>query len=299
MTKSSIQPRDEQILEALIRYKYLNVQQIHYLFYPENQTANSVYYAMKKLLKMGLVDISSNKGGGKLRNHSVYFITGKGISTWCELYKIDSGRPEFKRITNPISAASQIAHRTSMIDFWIEFDLDILQFPNLEIRQFRNDFIRDENQVPATKISTTDSSINMIPDQVILLADHNTLDDNKKPVERLFFVEIDRGTVSVGGRYGSVTERSMTSKYLGYQKILTDGSWKEQLGTAAKAFGVLTVTTTAEHLDFIRGKSAAHINHPEIFFFNTHENIQKHGVIRANSWLGLHGSDGINILYGR
>ncbi|KAA3597461.1 MAG: hypothetical protein DWQ06_13740 [Calditrichaeota bacterium] len=278
-----LQERDINILKSVFRYKYLNTDQIHKLFF-DGKSRTAMYHVLKRLSVLNLVNQVTLPRTPNLSMGNILYITRRGALVIADESRSTLEEIGFRKIIKPISSINHYYHRKKEIDFLIKLDEELLSLP-LKLKAFATDGERErrnKKQVVKTHISTTDEEYTLVPDVYFVL--QSELNPEK---EKLFFVEIDTGKETIGGKDLYVSPSSLMHKYISYEKILVDGKWKDNMNTSAEVFEVLTVTEKDSHIQGIKNKAGNFIKWKHLFLFTTHSSVEKDGVLVNKNWTSL------------
>jgi hypothetical protein len=189
--------RDLEILRVVNRYRYLRTGQIKRLVFPDNTTEQSARRRLKYLFH-----------NGYLGRVMPFVRIGEGSSETA--YYLDrTGRAVLQQAGEEIAAyaaGGQVKHQfldhaLDVSEFRVHLELALSDHPSVEIHRFTADFevkahttgaigkkrykLFDEVAHPVTKESYV-----VYPDALIILKGKGSLEQ----FQRLYFVEIDRGT---------------------------------------------------------------------------------------------------------
>lgn len=291
-----LQDRDIQILAFLMRYKYLETGQIKHRFFPE-QTKSNMHRVLKRLVDLGLIEKRVFPKTTNLKMGYLVHLTDKGAKALAREWDVPLETLPYKRITSPISSINRFYHRKLMVDFWIKLDDELENHP-LELKYFATDteyIVRDGKRVLKTHIETHDGKTVLVPDMVF------TLKNSLNGKEVVFFVEIDTGKETIGGRFKLIKPNTLLDKYKRYKAILKDKKikdkyendkqgWHKSVFTTANMFRVLTVTETTQHIQTMQNQAeeTQEFNRWSKYFLNsTHEVVQKYQFLTDACWLPL------------
>ncbi len=283
--------RHDFILCAIMRYKYLDKEQIIKDVLPYcgggGVTAPIYHKVMKVLVDGGLVrKIQFPKNGAKGLS-VLFYITDKGAKHIARTYKDGDEMVQeyYQKVTTPLGSHYGYYHRKRMTDFRISLDKSTATHEQLEQKFLLTDAKKvhrgkGKEYQPETKIYSSDNSISITPDITVCLRSKRTNG------EALFFAEIDAATEPIQRRRSPLMS-SISGKYERYIQLFEDGNFTQYLDTTARAFRVLTVTETQSRIEGIREKLHHLTNDTEIFLLATHEDIQEHGILEGNIWQTL------------
>lgn len=280
-----LRERDMNILEFLLRYRYLDTEQIKRNFFATTSKEN-MYKVLLRLEKLGLIEKRSFPKTTNLKLGYLVHLREKGAKALAYEWKRELDEMGYKRIKNPITSINRYYHRKKMTDFWIRLDEELEKFPQIELKYLATDTEytqRKGKRVPKSRLETKDGKVSIVPDIVF------TLRNPKKKAEMVFCVEIDTGKETIGGRFLRVKPNSLYDKYERYEAILQDEGWKDTIYTNAKAFRVLTVTEKIGHIKEMQKQSKQFIKWKDYFLNSTYEIIEseEHGIFGSKSWLSL------------
>ena len=236
--------RDIEILRAVNRYRYLRTGQIKRLVFPENTTEQSARRRLKYLFH-----------NGYLGRVMPFVRVGEGSSETA--YYVDkAGRDILQQAGEEIAAyatGGQVKHQfldhaLDISEFRVHLELALADHPTVEMHRFTADFevkthtanaigkrrykLFDEVAHPVTKESYV-----VYPDALIVLKGKGSLEQ----YQRLYFVEIDRGTEGLN---------VIKDKIIGYSLYLKQNVFAK-FGKF-KTFVVLLQTNSAKRAENIR-----------------------------------------------
>ena len=236
--------RDIEILRAVNRYRYLRTGQIKRLVFSENTTEQSARRRLKHLFH-----------NGYLGRVMPFVRVGEGSSETA--YYVDkAGRDILQQAGEEIAAyatGGQVKHQfldhaLDISEFHVHLELALSVHPTVEIHRFTADFevkthtanaigkrrykLFDEVAHPITKESYV-----VYPDALIVLKGKGSLEQ----YQRLYFVEIDRGTEGLN---------VIKDKIIGYSLYLKQNVFAK-FGKF-KTFTVLLQTNSAKRAENIR-----------------------------------------------
>ncbi|MEO0724494.1 MAG: hypothetical protein AAFY36_10595 [Bacteroidota bacterium] len=273
-----------RILYALLRYRYLEMSQIHHLFFA-GQSLQNAYRIIKKLHDRRLIQKSEIPRQPNLKMGAFIYLTDRG----CNMLVSDSGFSAkelgYKRIVYPLESPNHAYHRKRMIDLYLNLDQALEDSP-LQLRSMTMDYEKEVingRRVSLNKLENKTGQINIIPDLIAVL--HHP----SKKTERVLMIEIDSAKETIGGadRLGMVPRHSLLDKYLRYEAILHDRSWQQKVSTSVKAFEVLTITETVRHIRTIQKQSQGHLQFPHLFHCATHKAIVQGNLLKDSLWYNL------------
>lgn len=277
-----LQEREIRILAYLFRYKYMNTHQIKRLFF-QGQTDANMHRILTKLVQLNFITRIRFPKTPNTSLGSLLYLEPKGASCLATEWQLTSQELGFKRISKPLQSINHFYHRMRLVDFWIQLDLELEQ-DSIELRYLATEtekVLVGQQYISKTTIYTKDKTEKLIPDLCIILRNPN------KNTEVVFFVEIDSGKETIAGRFQRSKVGSLLHKYQTYEKIMIDGNWKNNLETEAKAFLVLTVTETDQHINSIKLKCTKSLNFPQLFLCSTHDKTRKQGILFESVWQKL------------
>lgn len=236
--------RDIEILRAVNRYRYLRTGQIKRLVFPENTTEQSARRRLKYLFH-----------NGYLGRVMPFVRVGEGSSETA--YYVDkAGRDILQQAGEEIAAyatGGQVKHQfldhaLDISEFRVHLEIALADHPTVEIHRFTADFevkthtanaigkrrykLFDEVAHPITKESYV-----VYPDALIVLKGKGSLEQ----YQRLYFVEIDRGTEGLN---------VIKDKVIGYSLYLKQNVFAK-FGKF-KTFVVLLQTNSTKRAENIR-----------------------------------------------
>ena len=186
--------RDLAVLEALGKYRYLRTGQISRLIFPENNTVQSARRRLKYLYHSGYIGRIQPMLAEPINSSELaYFLEAKGR----ELLD-DDQLPQFS-LKNHVKPAF-LRHALEVSEFRLNLELALKAIPEIEMHRCVMDFelkSHTEQAVGRRKHRLFDEvhdpigkrKITVHPDLLVVLRSVG-----KKQFQRLFFVEIDRGT---------------------------------------------------------------------------------------------------------
>ena len=282
----TLQARDLNILAALLRYKYLASGQLDDLFFRTGSTAVKQRRSriMRRLQAADLVKQQFFPRTTHLKGESLYYLTDSGARTLAAEWGVSLDHLGYKRIVYPLQSLNYFYHKRREIDFWIRLDADVARSA-CRLKTVVTDgerITRDGDLVVKTHINTRDDQVHLVPDLYFILVDP----DGR---ECLYFVEIDTGKETIGGRFQTIPGHSLLAKYQRYETIMADRYWKELLpvGNCRDAFEVLTVTERVSHIQGIYRQAGDAVHWKHLFLLSTHTMIQTHGILPKATWVSL------------
>lgn len=195
-----ITERDIEILKAVNRCRYLKVEQVKRLVFPENKSKQSCQKRLKylyhgKFLGRIVPFVQPGHGG----ESTAYFLDKNGA----ELL-IENGEEIYSYTKSGKVKHIFLQHALDLSEFRINLELSLKDnaFKNLYLRQFIADFEVKSNAEKLTGMSkyklwsqlshpVNHQKYVVYPDSKIVLK------VKEKDIQRLFFLEIDRGTESL------------------------------------------------------------------------------------------------------
>ena len=282
-----LQERDIKILAFILRYKYVCTKHIHDWFF-ENKSKVAVHKVLKRLSNLKVIQRIHFPRTKNLNVGDLIFITGKGASCLATEWGVSIKELGYRRTSNVPQSINHYYHRKRMVDLLIHLDKDLLGFENLTLKKIATDAereYRNDQMITKTYIQTSDHKVFLIPDIYFIIK-------NAEKKEVLWFVEIDTGKETIGGKFSSIPVNSLLAKYQSYEKILKDGHWLKQIQTSAKVFQILTVTETEKHISTINEQCSELLQFPQLFLFSTHDQVDKFGVLNHEIWNGFDTQEG-------
>lgn len=276
--------RDIEILNCLLRYRYVSTIQLHDWFF-RGRTRSASCQVLKRLERRGtIVQLTLPKFQNGRNVGYVVYLTPKGAEALAREHRTDVERLGFRRITSPIASLNHWYHRSRMIDFWRRLDLDLTQYDNIILSAIYTEAEMHEvngKKQRQTFLSTRDGTVDITPDLIFILT------NPEKGVEQAYFVEIDSATETIGGFNGTVPVNSLLGKYQRYAQLILDGHWRTILRTTSKSFRVLTVTEDKNRIRTIQDRSNVLTTYSKLFLFSTHDTIISKGVTTSPAWWSL------------
>ena len=289
-----IQPRELDILYALLRYRYLETSQIHRLFF-DGQSLQNMYRIVKKLAQRGLLERKNMPRQPGLNLGAMLYLTKKGANLLARETGKSTQELGYRRIVYPIESPNFAYHRKRMIDFYIALDESLEEMP-LELKYLSMDYEKEVvngRRVSLNKLEDSRGQMSVIPDLIAIVQNRVT------GSERVYFVEIDTGkeTIGGGGRLKTAPLHSLLDKYLRYETILKDRSWQRRVPSQVKGFEVLTVTETLKHIRTMQRQIPSHLRYGRLFRCATHQQIQQGGLLTQALWYALAEPYGAQVLF--
>jgi hypothetical protein len=236
--------RDVEILRAVNRYRYLRTGQIRRLVFPENTTEQSARRRLKYLFHNGYLGrVMPFVRVGEGSSETAYYLDRAGRDI------LQQGGEEIAAY----AAGGQVKHQfldhaLDISEFRVHLELALADHPAVEIHRFTADFevkahttdavgkrrykLFDEVAHPVSKESYV-----VYPDALIVLRGKGSLEQ----YQRLYFVEIDRGTEGLN---------VIKDKIIGYSLYLKQNVFAK-FGKF-KGFVVLFQTNSKKRADNIR-----------------------------------------------
>lgn len=212
--------RDLAILEALGRYRYLRTGQVSRLIFPDSKTVQSARRRLKYLYHAGYIGRIQPMTDSALGHAEMaYFLEPAGA----ELLDDDS-LPRFSRkgMVKPLF----LRHALDVSEFRINLEIAVGGLPDITLHRAVMDFelkSHTENAVGRRRYRLFDEVLDPIgkrklvvhPDMLFVLK-AETMDG--RVFQRLFFVEIDRGTEGL---------RVIADKLTGYHLYKREGVFRK------------------------------------------------------------------------
>ena len=287
-----LQERDIEILAFMLRYKYVSTHHIQRQVF-ENKSRVASHNVVKRLGKLNLLKSVHFPRMANIQVGNLLYLTDNGARTLALEWRVSIEEIGYKKVVYPIQSINHYYHRKRLIDFWIQLDNDVTNFPQLELIKTATEstrIFRNGKKIVETHISDTSGNTSLIPDIYFILQ------NKQSQKEALFFVEIDTGKETIGGRFKTVPENSLLSKYEKYEIILKDGHWKKFIETNTKAFQVLTVTETDKHIETMQKQCKNMVQFPQIFLNTTHKSIEDKGVLLKKNWQSFLNTEELQLL---
>ncbi len=213
--------RDVRILEALKRYRYLKTSQIARLIFTENKTIQSTRRRLKYLFHAGLIGrLQPFIQVGKSSGETAYYLEKKA---W-EFIEDDGSTPRYGKVKNV--KPQFLEHALAVSEFRLNVELSCEDNEIVELYRFVADFelkenfenmagkhryrLFDEVNDPISKQTHI-----VYPDAMFILKGRG---EKYAQFQRLFFVEIDRGTEGL---------RVIQDKLTGYHLYKREGIFKK------------------------------------------------------------------------
>lgn len=218
--KFVVTERDLSVLDALGRYRYLRTGQIARLIFPQSKTVQSARRRLKYLYHAGYVGriqplIDSALGQSEM----AYYLEPSGAS----LLDQDT-LPKFSRkgTVKPMF----LRHALAVSEFRLNLELAVQDLPEISLHRAIMDHelkSHTENAVGKRRYRLFDEVLDPIgrrnlvvhPDMMFVLKAQT---DQGKTFQRLFFVEIDRGTEGL---------RVIEDKLIGYHLYQREGVFRK------------------------------------------------------------------------
>ena len=278
-----LQERDIEVLACVCRYKYVSTNHIYSLFF-KGKTKPAMYHVLKRLAGFNYIRQEHFPRTNKLHLGNLVYLTDKGANALAKEWETTVDQINYRKVVYPIQSINHYYHKKREIDFWIalDFGLEHLPLSLIEIATDGERELRDGKQVVKTHIQTSDGETTLVPDLYFILQ------SQKKPFnERMYFVEIDTGKETIGGRFKTVSKNSLLYKCQQYEKILEDEHWKKIIKTKADLFEVLIITEKESHIKGIQKQFEGHISCTHLFNLTTFESIETKGIFFNNNWIPL------------
>ena len=216
-----ITERDVQILESLKRYRYLKTSQIARLVFPENKTVQSTRRRLKFLFHAALIGrLQPFIQVGKSSGETAYYLEKKA---W-DFIDDDGSTPRYGKVKNV--KPQFLEHALAISEFRLNLELSCNNNDIVELHRFVADFelkenfenlagkhryrLFDEVNDPISKQTHI-----VYPDAMFIL---KGIGKEYEQFQRLFFVEIDRGTEGL---------RVIQDKLTGYHLYKREGIFKK------------------------------------------------------------------------
>lgn len=248
--------RDAEILKALHKYRFLTTDHLQALTQTESR------WGMNKRLRL-LYDhkyIDRPKAQAAIFSHAdkrptIYALGNKGAELLSNHFGIAMPPNVYWTEKNRRVRERHIEHTLGISDFMIEIEMMCKAETNLHLIDQSAIIAASPPQTRRTKYpfrwktrithNGERHDFMIVPDYVFGIR------DNEKPEgrnEKLFFVEIDRGTMPVARR--DIQQTSFLRKILSYQSTFQCGLALKRFGM--KGFQVLTVTTSQQRIQSIQ-----------------------------------------------
>ena len=212
--------RDIEILSTLGRYRYLRTSQISRLIFPENKTLQSARRRLKYLYHHGYVGriqplVQAGSGDGEI----AYFLDPSGREV------LDSDDLPNYSLKNQIKPAF-LLHALAVSEFHLNLEISLQDHPNIQLHRIIADFelkSHTENAIGKRRYRLFDEvhdpigkrKIVVHPDLMFILRSESS---SGKVFQKLYFVEIDRGTEGL---------RVIQDKLTGYHLYKREGVFKK------------------------------------------------------------------------
>lgn len=216
-----ITERDVLILQALKRYRYLRTGQIARLIFPENSTVQSARRRLKYLFHAGLIGrLQPFIQIGQSSGETAYFLEDKA---WDFIEDVGS-TPRYGKVKNV--KPQFLEHALGVSEFRLNLELAAQDHKVVQLHRFVADFELKENfENLAGKhryrlFDEVDDPISrqthiVYPDAMFILRGRG---EKYGQFQRLFFVEIDRGTEGL---------RVIQDKLTGYHLYKREGIFRK------------------------------------------------------------------------
>jgi len=276
-----LQNRDIEILACILRYKYVFSTHIKEIFF-KGKTDSAMSQVLSRLHKLKFISKDHIPRTSNIKLGSLLYLTDRGANFLSQEWELPLEAIGYKKVFYPIQSINHCYHKKREIDFWMALDKE-LEHSHLILKEIATDGereIRNGKQVVKTNIQTQ-SGATLVPDLYFILQNQRTSG------ERLYFVEIDTGKETIGGKFRAPSQNSLIYKYQAYEKILKSGNWKKSIETTATAFQVLTVTEKQLHIESIIKQAQSFVKWKQLFLLTTFSRVESAGVINNNNWLPL------------
>jgi len=271
-----ITERDIEIMRAVNRYRYLKTSQIKRLLFPENKAIDSARRRLKYLFHnkfLGRVTPFVRIGEGA--EETAYFLDKAGI----ELLQDSGEEIHFLQKQGGQVRHRFLSHALDISEFRLNLELAIQSHPVISLQRFTADFEMKEHTKKAIgkKIyKLYDEAIHPVnkkryvvyPDALIILRGKGEYEK----FQRLYFIEIDRGTETLSRIRDKVIGYSLYLK----QKIFT------KFGKFS-AFKVLFQTNSEKRAENIRN-ALVNLEGTELIWITDVSRISDDTLLSAPVW---------------
>ena len=217
----SLTERDIAILRAVNRFRYLQTNQIQRLVFPDNCTKQAASRRLRYLYHGGYLGriepfVQPGKGGGEI----AYYLDRKGQEMLSEF-----GEPVLAYNNAGQVKTAFLQHALDLSEFRLLMETALADHPTVALHRFTCDFeIRSSTEAAIGKRRyklydeinhpVTRQKYIVYPDGLIILKGRGELERH----QRLYFLEIDRGTETLG---------TIRNKVVGYNLYLRNGVFKK------------------------------------------------------------------------
>ena len=193
--------RDINILRAVNRYRFLQTSQIQRLIFPENKTKQATARRLKYLFHGGYLGrlqpyVIPGKGGAEF----AYFLDKQGRILLIDLGEDVTIFKKSRQVQTPF-----LQHALDLSEFRLNVELALQDHPFVELGRFICDFEMKRHTDNATRLKRyklydelhnplTKERYVVYPDGMMIVQGKGEDADER----RLYFIEIDRGTETLG-----------------------------------------------------------------------------------------------------
>lgn len=276
-----ITERDVNIMRALGQYRYLSVSQIRRLFFTESVNAQAANGRLRRLYHSGLIHkVAPYQRLGEPASEFVYFLDKKGAQ-----YLDDIGFPTATWRKAKEVKRQFLQHALDLSDFRINLELGLKQqelvtldtfIPDFQMRRGAHQYTSSHRYELYTELVSPINrrSYVIYPDALILL----TAERNGQTYDRLYFLEIDRGTHGL---------EKLREKIHGYYLYHAKGLHKPLLHTGDD-FVVLFQTSSAKRASNLRDTLTGYVGSDRVWVTN-YDRVDENSLLFDPIWLTIDG----------
>ncbi len=273
-----LQSRDIEILKVINRYRYLRMNQIKRLVFPENRSPQSARKRLKYLFHnrfLGRINPFVQPGAGQ--PDTAYFLEKDGAQLLAEQC------PDEEIFFYGKSARVQYAflnHALELSEFRMYLEIALKNYPRVELGRFiadfelKSHFDRAIGKNRYKLFHEVEHPIDhrryvVYPDGLIILKGTGEYAHHQK----LYFLEIDRGTEGL---------RRIQEKIIGYHLYKTQGVF-HKFGKF-RNFKVLIQTTSPKRVQNMR-KALTNMDSSHLVWITDREKVWENSVLHEPIWL--------------
>ena len=280
ITKNFIlQSRDEDILQALGKYRFLTTNHIQELFFQNNKSKTSFARRLQGLKENNYIDfIPTFDKERRVKSVNCYFLTKKGFDFLSE--RFDYNGYFFKKSNE--NGNLFLDHSLACIDFRMKCEKDISDNNKIFIEKWITQFDIKNPEAPLKKDrlllsyefydDISRKNLSLFPDDLFAIKFYN---DPNKSVK--YFIEIDNNTESNTTR--------LREKFRKYDLLLKDYNYREFL--SGSAVRILFTTTSQKKcinlIEMLKEDKLLQGLH-KIIFFTDFQQIENNNVFSDAIW---------------
>lgn len=273
--------RDIEIIRTVNQYRYLRTGQIARLLFPENRSRQSAQRRLRLLSHPGhryldKIQPYAQQGKEGAGNDTAYFLGAAGVEL---LRQNDEEIQPPGHGSAGRASPSFLEHALDLSEFRLKMELALRGHPLLELHRFTMDFELKEglsrrlrrkayklhHEIHHPRVNKT---FLVYPDALIILRGRDRLRNQ----QRLFFLEIDRSSMSLG---------RIRDKIIGYHLFLEQNVFRKY--GAFTRFRVLLQTNSPRRADNIR-TALADIEGEELVWITDESQVTGDSILAGRIW---------------